>query len=120
MASNNTSTKTGAAPTAPFPTTNGSGPSKDSILNDLRRQLDDSDISSNAGSNSSGKSRRRRRRNNKNKSALGQTLSNNPAPTVLPRLSETKPVRLQLGLNLDVELELKARIVGDVSLTLLQ
>ena len=34
-------------------------------------------------------------------------------------LLETKPVRLQLGLNLDVELELKARLQGDVSLTLL-
>lgn len=40
-------------------------------------------------------------------------------PAVLPRLAETKPVRLQLGLNLDVEVELKARLQGDVSLTLL-
>lgn len=107
--SNPTNTKT-----APFPTTNGAGPSKDSILNDLRRQLDDSDISSNAGSNSSGRRRRRR----KNKSALSQPLAAT-APAVLPRLADTKPVRLQLGLNLDIELELKARIQGDVSLTLL-
>jgi hypothetical protein len=113
MASNTTNTKT-AAPTAPFPTTNGAGPSKDSVLNDLRRQLDDSDISSNAGSNSSGRRRRRR----KNKSAIGQPLKNTAAP-VIPRIAETKPVRLQLGLNLDVELELKARIQGDVTLTLL-
>jgi hypothetical protein len=27
-------------------------------------------------------------------------------------------VRLQIGLNLDVELELKAKIVGDISLSL--
>ena len=40
-------------------------------------------------------------------------------PAVMPRLAETKPVRLQLGLNLDVEVELKARLQGDVSLTLL-
>lgn len=36
----------------------------------------------------------------------------------MPRLSETKPVRLQIGLNLDLELELKARIQGDISLSL--
>lgn len=30
-----------------------------------------------------------------------------------------KPVRLQLGLNLDVELELKAKIRGDVIISLL-
>ena len=40
-------------------------------------------------------------------------------PTAMPRLAESKPVRLQLGLNLDVELELKAKLQGDVSLTLL-
>ena len=38
---------------------------------------------------------------------------------MIPRMAETKPVRLQLGLNLDVELELKARLQGDISLTLL-
>lgn len=42
-----------------------------------------------------------------------------PTPSILPRLADTKPVRLQLGLNLDVEVELKARLQGDVSLTLL-
>ncbi len=40
-------------------------------------------------------------------------------PPVIPRLAEAKPVRLQIGLNLDVELELKARLQGDISLTLL-
>ncbi|KAK4457619.1 hypothetical protein QBC42DRAFT_188083 [Cladorrhinum samala] len=70
---------------------------------------------------------RRRRRNNANKQqqqqlaqaggrGQGQGLSE---PAVLPRLADTKPVRLQLGLNLDVEVELKARLQGDVSLTLL-
>jgi len=78
-----------------------------------------SDNSSDASSVDS-RGNRRRRRNNHNK-ALAQKgpvggLTN---PAVLPRLAETKPVRLQLGLNLDVELELKARLQGDVSLTLL-
>lgn len=59
---------------------------------------------------------RRRRRNNKQLATTGG-IKTGP---VLPRLAETKPVRLQLGLNLDVEVELKARIQGDVSLTLLQ
>jgi len=93
------------------------GISKDAIIEDLRRKLEESDISSNAGSSSSG--RRRRRRNRKPKTAFGPGVASTKAP-VLPRLSETKPVRLQIGLNLDLELELKARIQGDISLTLLQ
>lgn len=60
--------------------------------------------------------RRRRRRNNKQLA----TRDGIKTGAVLPRLAETKPVRLQLGLNLDVEVELKARLQGDVSLTLLQ
>lgn len=81
-----------------------------------------SDNSSDASSiDSRGNRRRRRRNNNSHNKALAQKgpvggLTN---PAVLPRLAETKPVRLQLGLNLDVELELKARLQGDVSLTLL-
>ncbi|KAL3428023.1 hypothetical protein PVAG01_01532 [Phlyctema vagabunda] len=98
------------APPPSFPSSMGSkGPA------DLRRSpLDDSDLSSNAGSTSSG---RRRRRARKNKGAVAG-LAATAAP-VIQRLEHVKPVRLQLGLNLDVELELKARIQGDVSLTLL-
>ena len=75
-------------------------------------QLDDSasDVSS---VDSTG--RRRRRRNNNKQLAPGGLAG----PAIIPRLAETKPVRLQLGLNLDVEVELKARLQGDVSLTLL-
>ncbi len=76
-------------------------------------QLDDS-----VSEGSSVDSRGRRRRNNKNKQ-LAQTGGSLGGPAVIPRLAETKPVRLQLGLNLDVEVELKARLQGDVSLTLL-
>lgn len=89
-------------------------PTRDDILADMRRQLDDS-ASDGASSVGSRSSRRRRRRNNKALAAPGG-IKTGP---VLPRLAETKPVRLQLGLNLDVELELKARLQGDVSLTLL-
>jgi len=85
--------------------------SKEDLLADLRRQLDDS-----ASDASSVDSRGRRRRRNK---AL-QKSGGLSQPAVLPRLADTKPVRLQLGLNLDVEVELKARLQGDVSLTLLQ
>jgi len=75
-----------------------------------KQQLDDS-----ASDASSVDSRGRRRRRNK---AL-QKSGGLSQPAVLPRLADTKPVRLQLGLNLDVEVELKARLQGDVSLTLL-
>ncbi|KAK3984126.1 hypothetical protein QBC44DRAFT_221832, partial [Cladorrhinum sp. PSN332] len=85
----------------------------DRLLADLRRQLDDS-----ASDASSVDSRgRRRRRNNKQLAQAG--AGGLAQPAVLPRLADTKPVRLQLGLNLDVEVELKARLQGDVSLTLL-
>lgn len=67
------------------------------------------------GSSVDSRGRRRRR----NKGAL-QKQGGLAGPQVLPRLADTKPVRLQLGLNLDVEVELKARLQGDVSLTLLQ
>ncbi|KAB5551372.1 hypothetical protein GE09DRAFT_1240676 [Coniochaeta sp. 2T2.1] len=109
-------------PSGPRPTGGSISPSKDEILADLRRQLDDSAGSDVGSSVSSRGGRRRRRRNNSNKalaaaaSGQGQGLAQ---PAILPRLAETKPVRLQLGLNLDVELELKARLQGDVSLTLL-
>lgn len=79
------------------------------------QKLDDSasDVASSVGSRSS-----RRRRNRNNNKALAQAGSL-AQPAILPRLADTKPVRLQLGLNLDVEVELKARLQGDVSLTLL-
>lgn len=134
MASNPTMPK--VSPPLPATTTLPSGPrppfssagfgggaagagSKEDILADLRRQLDDS--ASDAASSVDSRGRRRprnRSRNNKQLAAKGgaQGLQ---GPGVLPRLAETKPVRLQLGLNLDVELELKARLQGDVSLTLL-
>jgi hypothetical protein len=79
----------------------------------LSVQLDDS--ASDASSVDSPGARRRRRRHNQQLAPAGGMA----APAVIPRLAETKPVRLQLGLNLDVEIELKARLQGDVSLTLL-
>lgn len=90
-----------------------SSPNPDKMAsNPIMPKLDDSasDLASSVDSRG-----RRRRRNNKALApgGLGQ-------PAVLPRLADTKPVRLQLGLNLDVEVELKARLQGDVSLTLLQ
>lgn len=98
------------------PRPGGFGPSppqsREDPLADLRRQLDDSASDAASSVDSRG---RRRRRNNKQLATTGG-IKTGP---VLPRLAETKPVRLQLGLNLDVELELKARIQGDVSLTLL-
>ncbi|KAM0329973.1 hypothetical protein ACHAQA_004142 [Verticillium albo-atrum] len=111
-------------PSGPF---QNSGPrpapnAKEDLLADLRRQLDDS--ASDAASSVDSRGRRRRRsRNNKALAAKGQGgpvgASGLQGPGIMPRLAETKPVRLQLGLNLDVEVELKARLQGDVSLTLL-
>ncbi|KAK3397783.1 hypothetical protein B0T20DRAFT_453840 [Sordaria brevicollis] len=86
-------------------------PTKEEMLADLRRQLDDTNSD---GSSVDSRGRRRRR----NKGAL-QKQGGLAGPQILPRLADTKPVRLQLGLNLDVEVELKARLQGDVSLTLL-
>ncbi|EAA34935.2 hypothetical protein GE21DRAFT_1108 [Neurospora crassa] len=86
-------------------------PTKEEMLADLRHQLDDNNTD---GSSVDSRGRRRRR----NKGAL-QKQGGLAGPQTLPRLADTKPVRLQLGLNLDVELELKARLQGDVSLTLL-
>ncbi|KAL1843015.1 hypothetical protein VTJ49DRAFT_3329 [Mycothermus thermophilus] len=101
---------TSVRPPAAGPVVSSAAADKDKLLADLRRQLDDS-----ASDASSVDSRgRRRRRNNKQLARGGLT-----DPAILPRLADTKPVRLQLGLNLDVELELKARLQGDVSLTLL-
>ncbi|KAK4242378.1 hypothetical protein C8A03DRAFT_11431, partial [Achaetomium macrosporum] len=95
---------------------------KDRLLADLRRQLDDSASDVSSVDSRGGRRRRSRSRRNNNKQ-LAQTGTGTggglAGPTVLPRLAETKPVRLQLGLNLDVEVELKARLQGDVSLTLL-
>ncbi|KAK4148533.1 hypothetical protein C8A00DRAFT_19649, partial [Chaetomidium leptoderma] len=95
-------------PSVPGTAVRGEG-NKDRLLADLRRQLDDT--ASDASSVDS-HGRRRRRRNK-------QLAHQQTGPAVIPRLAETKPVRLQLGLNLDVEIELKARLQGDVSLTLL-
>ncbi len=39
------------------------------------------------------------------------------APVVRPEKG-SKPVRLQLGLNLDAELELKAKLRGDIKISL--
>ncbi|KAJ4295873.1 hypothetical protein N0V88_004575 [Collariella sp. IMI 366227] len=82
--------------------------------NPVMPKLDDSasDVSS---IDSRGGRRRRSRRNNKQLAQAGGS----GGPAVISRLADTKPVRLQLGLNLDVEVELKARLQGDVSLTLL-
>jgi hypothetical protein len=104
------------------------GMSKDAIIEDLRRRLEESELSSNAGSFSSGG--RRRRRSRKPKNGPVPSLATPPAP-VLPRFStstatsskkpktkEAKPVKLVVGLNLNLELELKARIEGDLSLSL--
>ncbi|KAI5466754.1 hypothetical protein BGZ63DRAFT_430125 [Mariannaea sp. PMI_226] len=107
-------TETGPRQFGPAPGGNTPPRGADNVLADLRRQLDDSASESGSSVDSRGR-RRRRRRNNKQLAASGGI---NTGP-VLPRLSETKPVRLQLGLNLDVEVELKARLQGDVSLTLL-
>ncbi|KAH7359192.1 hypothetical protein B0T11DRAFT_285935 [Plectosphaerella cucumerina] len=81
-------------------------------------KLDDS--ASDAASSIDSRGRRRPRNRSRNNKALAKNVGGLKGPNVMPRLAETKPVRLQLGLNLDVELELKARIQGDVSLTLLQ
>jgi hypothetical protein len=92
-----------------------------------------SEVASTASSRTSrGGRRRRRNRNNKdtnNGNTNGNIAVNNgnftgvksslKASNSIPRMAETKPVRLQIGLNLDVELELKARLQGDISLTLL-
>ncbi|KAK1769886.1 hypothetical protein QBC33DRAFT_556307 [Phialemonium atrogriseum] len=120
MASNQAMPKVTPLPNGPRLPTGGVGggmstsQTKEELLADLRRQLDDS-VSDVGSSVDSRGGRRRRRRNNK---ALA-TTGGLSAPYTLPRLADTKPVRLQLGLNLDVELELKARLQGDVSLTLL-
>lgn len=118
MASNPPTQGLPRAPNA-GPSGGGGNPTRDEVLADLRRQLGNNagnDSASDASSYDSNGRRRRRRRNNRALTTAGGAL---PAPAVLPRLAETKPVRLQLGLNLDVEVELKARLVGDVSLTLL-
>ncbi|KAL0936525.1 uncharacterized protein CTRU02_208740 [Colletotrichum truncatum] len=81
-----------------------------------QQNVDDSASSIGASSISSDGSRRRRRRN-RNKQVTSK--GNLGQPPVVQRLADSKPVRLQLGLNLDVDLELKARLQGDVCLTLL-
>lgn len=104
------------------------GMSKDAIIEDLRRRLEESELSSNACSSSSGG--RRRRRSRKPKSSLAPNLAATAAPA-LPLLSitaaktakktktkEAKPVKLVVGLNLNLELELNARIEGDITLSL--
>ncbi|KAH8802089.1 hypothetical protein F5882DRAFT_154154 [Hyaloscypha sp. PMI_1271] len=114
--------------TATLPADLSNGMSKDAIIEDLRRRLEESELSSNACSSSSGG--RRRRRSRKPKSSLAPNLAATAAPA-LPLLSktaatttkktkpkETKPVKLVVGLNLNLELELKARIEGDITLSL--
>ncbi|KAK3900308.1 hypothetical protein C8A05DRAFT_36072, partial [Staphylotrichum tortipilum] len=92
------------------------GGNKDRLLADLRRQQLDDSASDVSSVDSRGNRRRRRRNRNNQLASQGGGLT---GPAIMPRLAETKPVRLQLGLNLDVEVELKARLQGDVSLTLL-
>ncbi|KAM0287703.1 hypothetical protein ACHAQH_000234 [Verticillium albo-atrum] len=108
-------------PSGPFQNGGGGGrpapTAKEDLLADLRRQLDDS--ASDAASSVDSRGRRRRRSRNNNKALANKGQAGLQGPGIMPRLAETKPVRLQLGLNLDVELELKARLQGDVSLTLL-
>ncbi|GAB1311093.1 hypothetical protein MFIFM68171_01303 [Madurella fahalii] len=111
MATNPIMPKVAPLPSIPSTSSRPGDGGKDRLLADLRRQLDDS-----ASDASSVDSRGRRRRRNNKQLAQAGGLTN---PAVLPRLADTKPVRLQLGLNLDVEVELKARLQGDVSLTLL-
>ncbi|KAK3496685.1 uncharacterized protein B0T23DRAFT_62115 [Neurospora hispaniola] len=101
------------SPTAPsYSPTATTTTFKMSNANPTMPKLDDNNTD---GSSVDSRGRRRRR----NKGAL-QKQGGLAGPQTLPRLADTKPVRLQLGLNLDVELELKARLQGDVSLTLLQ
>jgi hypothetical protein len=124
MSANKTTAKpppaTTPAPSNPYPKTNGVylDIDKDLIIADLRRQLEESDISSNAGSTSTrSSSRRRRRRRNNNKG--GSTSAQNITTLVsTKKTDENKPVKLQLGLNLDLELELKAKIRGDITIAL--
>jgi len=101
--------------TTPFPA--GLKTSEKNPLSEMNLRRQDSDAASDAGSSVSSSSRRRRRRKN----ALARQVGGGGLGEVAPlaRLADTKPVRLQLGLDLDVELELKARVKGDVSLTLL-
>jgi hypothetical protein len=113
--------------TTTIPADLSNGTSKDAIIEDLRRRLEESELSSNAGSSSSGA--RRRRRSRKPKSSFASNMTDTAAP-FLPHLptatattkktktKEAKPVKLVVGLNLNLELELKARIQGDISLSL--
>lgn len=121
-------TKDDSPTTTTLPADLSNGMSKDAIIEDLRRRLEESELSSNAGSSSSGG--RRRRRSRKPKSSLAPNLPTEASP-FLPRLAattatttkksktkEAKPVKLVVGLNLNLELELKARIEGDITLSL--
>ncbi|PMD64061.1 uncharacterized protein K444DRAFT_313714 [Hyaloscypha bicolor E] len=117
-------TKDSSPTTATLPADLSNGMSKDAIIEDLRRRLEESELSSNACSSSSGG--RRRRRSRKPKSSLAPNLAATAAPA-LPLLSttaaktkEAKPVKLVVGLNLNLELELNARIEGDITLSLVQ
>jgi len=102
--------------TAPYPA--GLNTTEKEPLSEMNLRRQDSDNVSDVGSSISSSGRRRRRRKN----ALARQVGGGGLGEVAPlqRLADTKPVRLQLGLDLDVELELKARVKGDVSLTLLQ
>ncbi|KAJ2903317.1 hypothetical protein MKZ38_010068 [Zalerion maritima] len=128
MASKNTTTKTAgdsittSRATSALPTTAVLNPLADLGLTSTKTKINDDTASvSNSDMASSVSSRGRRRRRNRNKGggAANALTSGMKAPAVLPRIQESKPVRLQLGLNLDVDLELKAHIEGDVSLSLL-
>lgn len=110
------------------------GHTEDELLAELAKRkivVDDSASSVGAASSASSEgSTRRRRRRNRNKQvqqtmAAAATTTTTaprgtlPPPKVIPRLADSKPARLQIGLNLDAELELKARLQGDICLTLL-
>lgn len=112
MASNNT-----VVPQTQATPNTSSKPVKPDPMSALGIPNDDtaSVASTMASSVNSGRRRRRRGRKNKSTTANHQSLQQ---PTVLTRIQESKPPRLQLGLNLDVELELKARLQGDLSLAL--
>ncbi|KZL67087.1 hypothetical protein CT0861_04041 [Colletotrichum tofieldiae] len=122
-------------------------PDQDDILAELGLQVDDSAssvggsstgisaVDSGVSVNGSGGGRRRRRRN-RNRGNQGRNNANDggnadggngdgrfskQTTVAIPRQGgdrDEKPVRLQIGLNLDVDMELKAKLKGDICLSL--
>jgi len=91
---------------------------KDAIIADLRRQLElsnISDVSSNVGSSASSGGRRRRQRRRK---PQPKTVSPPVFIQTQKQGEKKETVKLMVGLNLNVELELKAQITGDLSVSL--